>query len=236
MARGVTLGEMVTSVRIEANMDPDPALSVNMEPLIKELIRREYERLYEEFDWPFLRIRSDIDLQAGQRYYDVPDDLNLERIERIDYFWGDKWFPLDRGISMDDYNFHDSDADVRAEPAMKWDVLYTGSEAQLEIWPIPATNDQKIRIIGIRNFTPLITTDAICDLDDRMIILFAASEILARKQSPEAATKQTKAVERFRTVKGRSVQTRKSSFSFSGGNGAERRRDREPLVAYVRNP
>lgn len=200
MARGVTLGEMVTSVRIESGMDPDPALSLNMEPLIKELIRREYERLYEEFDWPFLRIRSDVSLQAGQRYYDIPNNLNLERIERVEYWWGDKWFPLVRGILMDDYNIHDSDADVRAEPAMKWDVLYTGSEAQMEIWPVPVTNTPKIRIIGIRNFTPLTTMAALCDLDDRMIILFVASEILARKQSPEAATKQAKAVERFRTV------------------------------------
>jgi hypothetical protein len=39
MARGVTLGELVTKLRIAARYDPNPALSKNMVPLFEQTIR-----------------------------------------------------------------------------------------------------------------------------------------------------------------------------------------------------
>lgn len=235
MARGNTLGQVVQMARLEARLDPNPSLSINLTPVIEQIIRREQERLYEEFDWPFLRVNRPITTQAGQRYYDIPDDLHLERIERIDYFWGDKWYPLERGINVEDYNIHDSDADVREEPAIKWDVSDTGSEAQIEIWPIPVTDGREIRVTGIRKLTPLIVAGDRLDLDDMMISLFTAAELLADRNKQQASVLQQKAVSRFNTVKGRVIQTKKNSFSFARPDPQMIRRDRTPQVAYVRD-
>ena len=181
------------------------------------------------------RVNPPITTQAGQRYYDIPDDLHLERIERIDYFWGDKWYPLERGINVEDYNIHDSDADVREEPAIKWDVSDTGSEAQIEIWPIPVTDGREIRVTGIRKLTPLIVAGDRLDLDDMMISLFTAAELLADRNKQQAGVLQQKAVSRFNTVKGRVIQTKKNSFSFARPDPQMIRRDRTPQVAYVRD-
>jgi len=235
MARGTTLGQLVQDLRIEAGLDPNPALSLNVVPRLEQLIRREQERLYEQFDWPFLRITRDVTLQAGDRYYDIPNDMNLERIERVDYFWGDKWYGLERGIDVNDYNIHDSDADVRQEPAARWDVKDTGSGEQVEIWPIPVTNGRLVRFTGIRKLKPLITQADRADLDDMMIVLFAAAEYLGEGK-PEAQIKRQKANDRMTTLKARVIQTTTSSFNFNSSPDHNRIRDRTPQVAYVRNP
>lgn len=235
MARGTTLGQLVHDLRIEAGLDPNPALSLNVVPKLQQLIRREQERLYDEFDWPFLRITRDVVLQAGDRYYDIPNDMNLERIERIDYFWGDKWYPLERGICTEHYNIHDSDADIRQEPAARWDVKDTGSGEQVEIWPIPVTNGRLVRFTGIRKLTPLITDADRADLDDMMVVLFAAAEYLGEGK-PEAQIKREKARTRLNLMKSRSHQTRTSSFNWSKPDQDNTIRDRTPQVAYVRNP
>lgn len=234
MARGTTFGQLIEMTRLEAGLDPDPALSMNVLPLIKQLIKREYARLYEEFDWPFTRVREDLMTVAGERYYDIPVSLDLERIETIQYFWGQRWHDLERGIQMSDYTSYNSDLDVRHEPAWKWDIHYTGPTAQVELWPMPSTNNKQVRFIGIRKPTPLIDDSDRCDLDDMMVVLFAASEYMARKQSPDAPLKQEKARQRFHLMKGKSITTKTNAFSFSQ-QPEPKKPYRGPLVAYVRN-
>lgn len=236
MARNTTFGQLIDMTIIEAGMDPTPALSMNVRPLVKAAIKREYERIYDEFDWPFMRVTEDVLTQAGQRYYDAPDSINFDRIEKVDFQWGDRWVPLDRGIDVSHYNTYNSDQGERSDPMLRWDLRWTDSATQIEVWPIPISNDLPIRFTGIRNMTRLVSDADRCDLDDQMISMFAAAELLARKNSPEAQLKQQKAVERYRLVRSRSVQSRTNSFNFSNAPAPGGQNGREPLVAYVRNP
>ncbi|MBY0393225.1 MAG: hypothetical protein K2Q27_08160 [Novosphingobium sp.] len=86
MARGNTLGQILEMMKLECGLDPDPALSTNVRPKMVQMIKREYDRLYEEFDWPFLRLYADVLTQAGERYYDVPAEMDLDRIEMVDLY------------------------------------------------------------------------------------------------------------------------------------------------------
>jgi len=235
VARNTTFGQLIEMTMIEAGMDPTPALSMNVRPLVKAAIKREYERLYDEFDWPFLRVTEDVLTQAGQRYYDVPDTINFDRIEKVDYLWGDRWVPLDRGIDVSNLNTYNSDEDERSDPMLRWDIKWTGDTTQIEVWPIPASNEIPIRFTGIRNMTRLVGDGDRCDLDDQMVSMFAAAELLARKNSPEAQLKQQKAVERYRLIRGRSIQTRANNFNFSNAPKPATRSERDVWVAYVRN-
>jgi len=235
VARNTTFGQLIEMTMIEAGMDPTPALSMNVRPLVKAAIKREYERLYDEFDWPFLRVTEDVLTQAGQRYYDVPDTINFDRIEKVDYLWGDRWVPLDRGIDVSNLNTYNSDEDERSDPMLRWDIKWTGDTTQIEVWPIPASNEIPIRFTGIRNMTRLVGDGDRCDLDDQMVSMFASAELLARKNSPEAQLKQQKAVERYRLIRGRSIQTRANNFNFSNAPKPATRSERDVWVAYVRN-
>lgn len=243
MARGTTLGELVSQLRSEAKLDPNPALSTNMSETMKQQLRSTQERLYDEFDWPHLKVTRDKTVDAGQRYYDVPADMNLERIIVVDFRWGSVWRPLERGIGLEHYNQYDSDADLRVDPAMRWDVKDTGSAAQIEIWPIPLTDydatskDGSVRFTGIRQLNPLVSNADVCDLDDQLIVKYVAASMLAARKDPESQVKLAEARARKKTLQGRITKTRRNSFSLGGnGNSEECYRPRPPLVAYVRTP
>jgi len=179
------------------------AVGVEATPGLKQTLRRVQTTLYDDHDWPFLRqYFTRITLQAGQRYYDVPNALNLERIEEVAIWFNNLPMPIEKSIGWEEYTKYDSETDSRAEPALRWDVRWTGSKEQIEIWPIPATNDQQLQIRGIRKLRPLIANSDVCDLDDHMIVLFAAAEILARDKSPDAQAKLALAQRRYDKLKG----------------------------------
>jgi hypothetical protein len=237
MARGTTLGELVTKLRVSARYDPNPALSLNMVPLMQQTIGETQERLYDEFDWPFLRIRRDKLMAAGQRYYDIPDDLNLERIQQVDIRYGDRWLPVERGITLGQYNHRDSDADAREDPVLRWEVMDTGDGEQIEVWPIPATDGAALRFTGIRKLTPLVEQSDRADLDDMLITLYAAGELLGGAKNPEAQIKFAQGKARKTTLQGRVTKTRNNTFTLGGGGtDSGHCHDRTPRVAYVRNP
>ena len=232
MARGTTFGQMVNKVRLEANLDPSPALSLNLLPKIQLLIQTEQERLYDDFDWPFLKITRDVAVAAGQRYYDLPTDLNLERVDKVDYYWGNKWFPLTRGVGTDQYNTYDSDQGVKIEPALRWDVKDTGDSAQIEIWPIPVTNGRLVRFSGIRKLNPILADADVLDLDDMMVSLFVASMIVKDPTTKQELSQRAK--KRQTVMQGLTSHTRGNTFVLGGKGPDDDRRPRTPLVAYVR--
>jgi len=232
--RGATLAQMVNDLRIEARFDPDPALSVNIVPLLKRTLVRTQEFLYDEFDWPFLRVTRDINIEAGSRYYDFPDDLNLERVQRMDVLYGDQWRPVERRIDLDHYNAHDSDTDQRLDPVQLWDVIDTGDAPQIEIWPVPATAG-RIRLTGIRSLSSLVEDADRADLDDMMIVLYAAGELLATAKDDLAEVKFSQAKARRDTMQGRTTKTRNNRFSLGGCPPEPEERERV-TVAYARAP
>lgn len=233
MARGKTFGELITELRIAARYDPNPALSLNLVPLMQQTIRATQERLYDDFDWPFLRVRRDKVLAAGQRYYDIPADLNLERIIAVDVQDGGKWLPVERGITLDHYSSIDSDADQRSTPVTRWEVMDTGAGEQIEVWPIPSADGALLRFTGIRKLTPLVENGDNADLDDQLIVLFAAGELMGGVKNPDAQIKFSQANKRMELLQGRVTKRRTNTFVLGGGS-AGTDPERTPLVAYAR--
>lgn len=236
MARGTTLGELTNQLRLAARYDPNPALSISITPLMQQELRDTQERLYDEFDWPFLHIHRDKIMAAGQRYYDIPEDLNLERIIAVDIKYGGKWLPVERGITLDHYSSSDSDdAANRNDPVRRWEVLDTGNGEQIEVWPIPASDGSQLRFTGIRKLNALVEDADRADLDDQLVVLFAAGELLAGAKNPLSQIKFTQGAQRKSMLQGRVTKTRSNGFVL-GGQPIATPRERTPLVSYVRTP
>ncbi len=179
------------------------AVGVDATPGLQQILRRTQDTLYLRHDWPFLRQHFDrITLQAGARFYDVPPALNLERIEEVLIWYNGLPSPIEKDIGAREYAEYDSESGSRAEPALRWDVRWTGTKEQIEIWPVPSTNDQQLQFRGIRKLRPLVKNGDVCDLDDHMIVLFAAAEILARQKAPDAQAKLQAGEARFQLLKG----------------------------------
>lgn len=213
MARDTQLLSLVAQLRAETGRTQNVAVGIDEVDNLKEMLRRTQETLYDDYDWPHLRVEKKLDLQAGQRYYDMPSGLSFDRIEDIKLRYNGVYIEIERGIKFEDYSSFDSNAATpdRSEPALKWDVRHTGSSEQIEIWPIPSSNDQDLYFTGTKTLGALVQESDTADLDDRLIVLFAAAEILSRQKSNDAQAKLELANKRLRTLQKNSMKKRKVS-------------------------
>lgn len=212
MARKTQLLALVAQLRAETGRNQSVAVGVSELDNLKEMLRRVQEQLYDDYPWPHLRVQRTVDLVQSGRYYDFPTDLNMDRIERVALKYSGQYVDIERGIEFQDYTIYDSNADTPAEntPARKWDIRFTDTDEQLEIWPIPASDDQTLYLFGTKNLAPLIEESDRAELDDRLIVLFAAAEMLARQGSKDAKAKLEQAQGRLQTLRRNSMNNTKT--------------------------
>lgn len=203
MARGTSLSDAVDQLRYELKETVNAATGKNTRDHRKYMLRRVQQTLADEYYWPFLRVTHFIEVAAGQRYYDFPSNLPFENVEEVNYRYNGDWLPLAFGIGPEQYNIYDSGADFRTDPVARWAPYNedAAGQAQIEIWPIPSTNGYLysgtahgeatytegsningsgvLRFQGIRSLNPLIEDDDTLDLDDTLVVLYAAWELAA---------------------------------------------------------
>ncbi|MGO3933451.1 hypothetical protein [Rhodopseudomonas pseudopalustris] len=188
--RDVTLTKLLDKFRVEIKASPSAAHNAGARDQQVALLQSTQEWLWEDFTWPHLRIERLYQLQAGQRFYDVKNDMLIDRIELIEVKVDGRWRRLDAGIDADHYAAHDSALDQRASPARRWRI-YEGE--QIEIWPVPdangvlASQEGYIKVGGIRPLRPLVAGSDRCDIDDQLIYLYAAAKHLGMTEAGKVA-------------------------------------------------
>lgn len=202
MARNTQLLKLLEMLRAETGKSTLVSAGLDTVPAQKQKLQRVQETLYDAYAWPFLRVFPDKTLSAGQRYYDAPTNLNFDRIEKVVIWNSGQPIPVERGISFEQYASYDSESGVRMDPVLRWDLRWNDTATQIEVWPIPASNNQRLQFQGIRPLRPLIANDDRADLDDQLIVLFAASELLSRQSSKDADKVEKAAQKRWQTVTG----------------------------------
>lgn len=192
MARGTTLVKLLTDLRAEVSASPNPAHNVQVRDRDINLLQRTQERLWEDFAWPHLRVERDIQVQAGQRFYEPPEDIGIDQIESLQVFDSQVWEPICAGIGAPEYAAFNSQLDQRSWPPRRWRIF---ESERIELWPVPdqnadlATMSGYLRVTGIRFLKPLVADGDRADLDDRLLTLYAAAEILAKTGAKDAQLK-----------------------------------------------
>jgi hypothetical protein len=192
MARNATLLSLLQKLRSEIRASGNPAHNASVRDSHVALLQRIQETLWEEHDWAFLRVERFVPVQQGQRFYDPPTDIALDRVECISFKDGDEWCKLAVGIDNRHFNDWDSNLDERSWPVERWRVY---EDLQVELWPIPdqngdaASQNGYLKYEGIRKLRPLVADDDRADLDDQMLVLYAAAELLAAREAADAAVK-----------------------------------------------
>ncbi len=231
--RNKTLLSILQDYRAEIRASTNAAHNASVRDNQVRHLQRIQELLWEEHDWAHLRVRREISLQAGQRYYDNPEDLPLDRIEKLGAFYGGVWCELKETIEDQHYAGFDSDLDERSWPVERWQVY---EDDQIEIWPVPADNADPVsregivRVTGIRALRPLVADDDRADLDDRLITLTAAAETLASDGAENAPLILNAAQQRKLRLIGN--QTKIKSFSLKGHHKPGRELRGPPRVHY----
>lgn len=216
MARNKSLLQLLKQLRAELRSSQNAAHNASVRDTHVALLQAKQEELWEDHDWPHLRIRRDVPLSAGQRYYDFNHLIPIDRLERIDYRWGDDWQKLCFGIGSEQYTQWDSDRDERSEPVTHWRVH---EDEQVEVWPIPSQNgdatslENYIRLEGIRALRPLVAEEDKADLDDRLIVYSVAAELKAEKGADDAALALKKAMDRKNALVGNMSKIKNWSLS-----------------------
>lgn len=185
--RIVQLRQLIEDLRAATGQDVSTAVGVNTLPALKWRLNSKQRWLYDTHTWPHLRITSEIVLQAGERYYDLPADMDFDRIEEVAIYWSGRPHPITRGISFEQYSVFDSDSDERSSPALRWDIKRPDPDVeQVEIWPIPADNDMRLQFRGIRKLVDMVADADPCMIDGDVLVEYCAADILKRGKKEDA--------------------------------------------------
>lgn len=234
MARGVQLSQVVERLQHEVRSSTATSRGIDNREFLKHVIRRSQELIYEEHWWPFLKAEkasSMKEMAAGQRYYDFPEGINRDRIMAVWAQFGTSiWTPIDQGISPENYTAHDSDAGARADPVVRWD--YHGLE-QFEVWPMPASNGGDVWFEAMIPLPALTLESSELVLDDAVVYLRAAAEILAADGQKDAQAKLAQSESRIRKLLGNTGN--KSRVVLGRAGEPVGRRGTALRVSYVRD-
>lgn len=243
MALRSTFGSIVEMARNEARLSTNTSRGVDHLDHIKQLVKRHYTMLAEDYDWQHLEINRDYDesrkaLAAGQRYYDFPTAINQQKIGNMWLKWGVVWRKVDYGISFGDYSSLDPDSDARADPVLKWDWY---GDTQFEVWPVPSSNGDAaapysgwVGFEGQRAVEQYVDDTNRADLDDYLIALHVAAELLTENSQKGAAEAKIAAASR-RMSQLKAAMSDKSRFTMGRGMLSQNGRTypRHPESLYI---
>lgn len=230
--RGTSLVQLLTKYRSESRMSRNVAHNAADRDRQVEHIQTVQEWLWEDFDWPMLRVSRTVEIAAGQNTYDMPDDLHLDRTQKAELWYGGRYLPLTNGIDARHYSTFNPALDQRSWPITNWRIA---EDEQLEVWPMPSqdydatTLEGHIKLTGIRKLRPLIADTDVADLDDQLIVMFCAAEVLAATGAKDANLKLDKANKRYNKLRGN--QQRRRVTSMFGGQQSQRP-ERIPIAVY----
>ncbi len=184
---GATLSTLISNLKAELGVAP---ASTSSDARYAELLNGAQILLASEYDFPELRKTWDISYTVGQRFIDIPPDLDRSRPCSVWVFHVEQYIPLCSGIDETNYNLVGED--VRLDPPQRW-RFYDGT--RIEIWPAPASAG-RVRLVGQRN--PVTITDTTpSDLDGMLLVYWVAAEESQRMKQPDAPAKLLKARQRL---------------------------------------
>ena len=188
MAVGSQFATLLDMLKNELGVSTNVGVGVANLPSLQNDINRSYRILLESYDWDHLKhLPTRISLSAGQRLYDFPATLKLDGLTHVTCWQGNVPTELERGIGEREYAIFDSLSDVRSDPTLRWDTRFNGVATQIEIWPIPASNELTLELTGQYHMPRLVNDEDKCWLDDLLVVLGAAVRRLARQKSDDAA-------------------------------------------------
>jgi hypothetical protein len=164
MARNTTLAIATKMLKVLIGSSITSGVATAADEHFYTLIDMKQTWLAQEYDWPFLKQRSDVALVIGTRYYTLPTltTFNYDRPIGVSTLFSTHWRGVDFGIGQAEYNALSSGDGgvpvVTQTPQRKWDWK-PGDEAQIEVWPVPSATST-LRFEGQRTLKTLLNAGA----------------------------------------------------------------------------
>lgn len=211
-----TLAGLVTAVRSEAGHALTVSQGLNAVETLKHLIRRTEYELWVSFQWPHLKIRTQVTTVPGQYLYEYPVELGFDQIREA--WFADQnsasWRPLEYGIpepciTGDGKNSRNGTIEL-------WE---DGQEDnKFRVWPTPDRAGY-VRLVGMRSLNNMISDTDFCTLDPTLITLFVAYELLSRAKAEDAQEKLQKAQRHLQKLLAMRVSAKHKVSTFGSSRG-----------------
>jgi hypothetical protein len=220
----LTLGTLVTNLRMEAGHSSNPATGQNQRDQLVYILNRTQEELANDYEWPGLHVDRDIYLSVGTRYYAYPSDLPFDNITEAYLIWNTLYGELVYGIGPEQFALWNSNTGFQSWPVERW--MHQSDMNLFELWPIPSEappgtptcQAALVRFHGTREIPWMINDADTCTLPATLITLFAAGDLLARQKSDDAPLKLAKAKEALRRYRLRQSSNKAKPFVIGGAN------------------
>ena len=167
--------------------------------------------LADQFDWPHLKLRADVSVDAASQYPTLPNTMNFDRPVRAAVYHSSTWYRLRYGIDEAEYNIYDYAESQTSDPSQKWQRY---GVTQFELWPVSSVS-QTVRFVGQKKITDFSTGASIAELDDLLLVYYVAAQYLTRVKSPLAPVELAKVNARLSQLR-RNAPAR-AGFAIVGG-------------------
>jgi hypothetical protein len=209
-----TLANCVYNLRAEAGHSLSTTQGQNVVDVLKYLLKRAQLELWTAYQWPTLMQSGDVQTAAGQFVYSYPATFDFEMI-RKSYVapanatnWRDLVYGLDETYIMPGgANSQSGDGPQVWRPEGN----------QFRIWPTPVSNTWWMRFRGMKPLNAFIADTDVSTLDAMAIVLFVASELLARAKAEDAANKLKKAQAHLLAILGNTVSAKQRVSTLGSG-------------------
>jgi hypothetical protein len=213
MARGRQLSQLVSALQAETGLSLLPASGTSSYDHRVQIINRVQARLYSAWEWDFAFVKRDLPVVAGDRFLSFPVDLDFERIQWVAISSGTNssdWRQLGYGIGEGAYR---STAEGDQGNPQRWGH---SEGSKLELWPV-ADGPYRVRVRGALNLPLLVQPSDRAILDDTLIVLTAAAELLKRAKLGDWEDKQREAQLHFTRLRGQVSGNKRAPFVNGGG-------------------
>ena len=224
MPLGVQLVDLRRELRAETGTSLNPAQGVQAQATLDIILARQQRELWDAYNWPHLKIWTDVPLAQGQMTYSYPPTMAFEQILHlfVSTAPNGQWQPLHYGIKpwMIAPSGATSGTPTRWRNVATVDVSgatpVTNPVGQFEVVPVPSSDAMSLRIEGQAPLNALIADSDTCIIDSKAIILFAAAEILATQKSEAGPMKLTKAQNYLRRLLQDQGSDKRQNYNMGG--------------------
>lgn len=201
MPRGTALSTIVTMLKAEVGDFSGTNAARDSE--LKQLLFNKQSQLLLEVKWPFMVRRWDAAVPAGGRFVTFPTvdadygetcTINFDQVDSVEVQWNNQRYPVLNGIGSNEYNIQDPLLGQASDPIQRWRQASNTVEpspatsSQFEVWPL-TVSPQVIRFTAERLPQAFTNNTDKADLDDMLLVLGVAADILTRTKQPDAKLK-----------------------------------------------
>lgn len=232
MPRGTAFSVLLTMLKGECGYNMQSGVATAQDTELYQVLQNKQAWLWSQYKWPFLYTHKDVTLAANARYYNFPAGLSFDYPTEVEVKWGTLWFDVSYGIKGEEYEAVDPEVGQTLDPVSRWQNF---SLTQFEVWPMPSTV-QTLRFWGTATLTTFVDGTTLADLDDLLIVLYAAADKLARAKQKDAPSKLDAANALFAKLK--AANKPNAVFPLGGADLPDEypRPGRQHIVGIASNP